>query len=91
MPTRPNKAGSGYKPKPERTYPEHAGPAKKKTDRRAGDKSTRARSPQKQRQSPKTGEHKRGSGFELDKPVRSKQLARERKKGQNPPRRKASR
>lgn len=67
MPTRPNKAGSSYKDKPERTYPKHASPEGKSKGKR---------------QSPKTAPPRRDSALGVDHdPVRSKKLADDRRKG----------
>jgi hypothetical protein len=72
------------------TTPQHSKKTEKKTDRRAGDKSTRASKPAKARQASKSQPPKRTSGL-TGKPARSKELARTERKGQNPRRTSAKR
>jgi hypothetical protein len=60
-------------------------PAAKTTDRRAGDKDTRASHGQKKRQVPTTAPRTRKSGLEGE-PASNQQIVRDERKGQNPSR-----
>ena len=56
----------------------------KKTDRRVGDKTTRARKPQKDRQAALTQPMERVSGLDRERPVRKQRLVEDQRKGQTP-------
>jgi hypothetical protein len=66
-------------------------PATKKTDRRAGDKSTRVSRGQQQRSSALTEPKERVSGLERKRPARTQRVVEDQRKGQTPSRTSATR